>query len=147
MALEKFALGIDYGTESGRVVVVKVRNGEEIASTIVPYPDGVIDHELPGGRALAPDWALQNPSDYLTVVEKGVPRALKAAGAKGESVIGLGTDFTATFVIQQHVQTLTCIQRMVMITFRAHLQIALQVGVIQYGFTFRALAPQPLRYR
>ena len=55
MASEKFALGIDYGTESGRVVVVKVRNGEEVASTIVPYPDGVIDRKLPSGRALASD--------------------------------------------------------------------------------------------
>ena len=96
MAKDKFALGIDYGTESGRVVVVRVGDGEQIASAIVPYPDGVIDEKLPGGPRLGPDWALQNPRDYLRVVEKGVPRALKAARVKGEDVIGIGTDFTAS---------------------------------------------------
>jgi L-ribulokinase len=96
MSNEKFALGIDYGTESGRVVVIRVRNGEEIASAVVPYPDGVIDEKLPGGPRLGPDWALQNPRDYLLVIEKGVPKALKAAAVKGENVIGIGTDFTAS---------------------------------------------------
>ncbi len=96
MAKDKFALGIDYGTESGRVVVVRVGDGEQIASAIVPYPDGVIDEKLPGGPRLGPDWALQNPRDYLRVVEKGVPRALKAGRVKGEDVIGIGTDFTAS---------------------------------------------------
>ena len=93
---EKFVLGIDYGTESGRVVVVRVADGRVEESVIIPYPDGVIDERLPGGPKLEPDWALQNPRDYLTVVEKGVPKALKAAGVKAESVIGLGTDFTAS---------------------------------------------------
>ncbi len=96
MTRENFALGIDYGTESGRVAVVRVSNGELVSSTIVPYPDGVIDTRLPGGPKLERDWALQNPRDYLQVVEKGVPRALKAAGVKAEHVIGLGTDFTAS---------------------------------------------------
>ena len=96
MSNEKFALGIDYGTESGRVVVIRVRNGEEVASAVVPYPDGVIDEKLPGGPRLGPDWALQNPRDYLLVIEKGVPKALKAAAVKGEDVIGIGTDFTAS---------------------------------------------------
>ncbi len=95
MAKDKFALGIDYGTESGRAVVVRVRDGEEVASAIVPYPDGVIDEKLPGGPRLEPDWALQNPRDYLLVVEKGVPKALKEAGAKADDVVGIGTDFTA----------------------------------------------------
>ena len=62
-AKDKFALGIDYGTESGRVVVVRVGDGEQIAAAIVPYPDGVIDEKLPGGPRLDPDWALQNPRD------------------------------------------------------------------------------------
>lgn len=73
-----------------------VSNGELMSSVIVPYPDGVIDTRLPGGPELDRDWALQNPRDYLLVVEKGVPKALKAAGVKGEQVIGLGTDFTTS---------------------------------------------------
>jgi L-ribulokinase len=96
MPKEKFALGIDFGTESGRVVVIRVRDGEEAASAVIPYPDGVIDERLPGGPRLEPDWALQNPRDYLLVVEKGVPKALKAAQVKAEDVVGLGTDFTAS---------------------------------------------------
>jgi L-ribulokinase len=93
---DKFVVGIDYGTESGRAVVVRVANGEILSSEIVPYPDGVIDVRLPGGPKLDHDWALQNPRDYLLVVEKGVPKALKAAGVKSEQVIGLATDFTAS---------------------------------------------------
>jgi len=96
MSKDKFALGIDYGTESGRVVVIRVRDGAEVASTVIPYPDGVIDEKLPGGPRLEPDWALQNPRDYLLVVEKGVPKALKAAKVKAEDVVGIGTDFTAS---------------------------------------------------
>jgi L-ribulokinase len=96
MPKDKFVVGIDYGTESGRAVVVRVRDGEELGAAIVPYPDGVIDERLPGGPKLEPDWALQNPRDYLLVVEKAVPRALKAAKVRVEDVIGIGTDFTAS---------------------------------------------------
>ena len=96
MSKDKFALGIDFGTESGRVVVIRVRDGEEVASSVIPYPDGVIDEKLPGGPRLEPDWALQNPRDYLLVAEKGVPKALRAAKVKAEDVIGIGTDFTAS---------------------------------------------------
>jgi L-ribulokinase len=97
MRTDRFAIGIDYGTESGRVVVVRVRDGAIVGQAIVAYPDGVMDERLPeGGVKLENDWALQNPRDYLQVVEKGVPRALKEAGVPGNQVIGLGTDFTAS---------------------------------------------------
>ena len=96
MSKDKFALGIDYGTESGRAVVVRVRDGKLLSSSVVPYPDGVIDERLPGGPKLEPDWALQNPLDYLHVLEKAVPKALKEAKVKAEDVIGIGTDFTAS---------------------------------------------------
>jgi L-ribulokinase len=96
MARDKFAIGIDYGTESGRAVVIRVRNGEEVGSAIVPYPDGVIAEKLPGGPKLDLDWALQNPRDYLHVVEKGVPKAVLEAGIRAQDVIGIGTDFTAS---------------------------------------------------
>lgn len=96
MPKDKFVLGVDYGTESGRVAVVRVRDGQEVANSVVPYPDGVIDQKLPAGPKLPPDWALQNPRDYLLVVEKGIPQALKLARIKADNVIGLGTDFTAS---------------------------------------------------
>jgi L-ribulokinase len=96
MTKDKFAVGVDFGTESGRAVVVRVRDGLEAGAAIVPYPDGVLDERLPDGRLLEPDWALQNPRDYLLVVEKAIPKALKSAGVKSENVIGLGTDFTAS---------------------------------------------------
>lgn len=96
MTKDRFVLGIDFGTESGRVAVVRVRDGEEIASAIVPYPDGVIDDRLPSGSRLPHDWALQNPRDYLLVLANGISRALRSAGIKGENVIGVGTDFTAS---------------------------------------------------
>ena len=96
MPKDKFVLGIDYGTESGRAVVVRVRDGKLMSSALVPYPDGVIDERVPGGPKLEPDWALQNPLDYFYVLEKAIPKALKEAKVKGEDVIGIGTDFTAS---------------------------------------------------
>jgi hypothetical protein len=68
MKKDKFTLGIDYGTESGRVAVVRVLNGEVESSVIVPYPEGVIDAKFPGSSTLEPDWALQNSRDCLLVV-------------------------------------------------------------------------------
>jgi L-ribulokinase len=96
MLKDRFALGIDFGTESGRVVLVRVRDGQMVASCVIPYPDGVIDEKLPSGPRLEADWALQNPRDYLLVVEKGIPKTLRAAKVKSEDVIGIGTDFTAS---------------------------------------------------
>ncbi|HIJ73479.1 MAG TPA: ribulokinase [Candidatus Hydrogenedentes bacterium] len=92
----KYVLGLDFGTESGRAVLVAVDNGEEVATAVEPYPDGVIDVALPGsGKKLEPDWALQNPRDYLYVIEQTVPKVLEASGVSGKDVIGIGTDFTA----------------------------------------------------
>lgn len=92
----KYVLGLDYGTESARALLVAVDNGEEVATAVAAYPDGVIDVELPGsGKRLEPDWALQNPKDYLSVLEQIIPKVLEDSGVSGEDVIGIGTDFTA----------------------------------------------------
>jgi L-ribulokinase len=62
----KYSIGIDYGTESGRAVLVRISDGAEIAAAVHPYGDGVIDSVLPDGNTkLAHDWALQNPMDYI----------------------------------------------------------------------------------
>lgn len=96
----QLAIGVDFGTESGRVVVLDLASGEEIAVQAVAYPHGVIDERLPSnGAELPPDTALQDPSDYLEVLAGGVPEAMRAAAARAEEVIGLGIDFTACTVL------------------------------------------------
>ncbi|MFF7641920.1 ribulokinase [Streptomyces canus] len=92
-------VGVDFGTLSGRAVVVRVRDGEELASAEHVYPHAVLDRELPDGTRLPPDWALQVPSDYVDVLRHAVPEALAAAGVRPEQVIGIGTDFTACTVL------------------------------------------------
>lgn len=92
----KYAIGVDYGTQSGRAVLVDLSNGHEIADHVTPYPHGVIDEKLPvSGIELGHDWALQHPDDYLEVLRQSVPAVLKASGVAAEDVIGLGIDFTA----------------------------------------------------
>ena len=57
MSKRKYAIGVDFGTESGRAVVVDVRTGQEVASAIYRYRNGVIDEVLPGTQVkLEPDW-------------------------------------------------------------------------------------------
>ncbi len=96
MGVDKYTIGVDYGTESGRAVLVNVATGEEAASAVHPYGDGVIDTHLPGSDSpLPPDFALQNPQDYIAVLEETIPAVLRASGVAAEDVIGIGTDFTA----------------------------------------------------
>ncbi|MCD9020880.1 ribulokinase [Cohnella silvisoli] len=92
----KYAIGVDYGTQSGRAVLVDLYNGFEVADHVTPYPHGVIDEKLPtSGQALEHDWALQHPDDYLEVLRRSVPEVLKQSGIDPSDVIGLGIDFTA----------------------------------------------------
>jgi L-ribulokinase len=92
----KYAIGVDFGTESGRAVLVNVTTGEEIATAVHPYGDGVIDEALPGsGLELPPDFALQNPADYIEVLRVTIPAVLQEADVTPDDVIGVGTDFTA----------------------------------------------------
>ena len=95
MARRKYSLGIDFGTESGRALLVDVENGEEVATSVYQYSDGVIDRALPGGAVLPPDWALQNPADYIETLRQTIPAVLKPSRVKPEDVVGLGIDFTS----------------------------------------------------
>jgi L-ribulokinase len=96
MALEKYAIGVDFGTESGRALIVRVSDGKELGTAVHAYADGVIDEHLPGSSTpLPPEWALQNPDDYIAVFKNAVPKALHASGIDPADVIGIGIDFTA----------------------------------------------------
>lgn len=100
MNANSHVVGVDFGTLSGRAVVVSVHDGTEVGSAVHEYAHGVIDTALPGTDVrLGPDWALQSPQDWIDVLRLAVPRALEAAGVAPEQVIGIGTDFTACTVL------------------------------------------------
>ncbi len=94
-------IGVDFGTLSGRAVVVRVSDGEELASAEHPYANAVMDSSLTAadGQTLPPEWALQNPNDYREVFQNAVPAAIEKAGVDPADVIGIGTDFTASTVL------------------------------------------------
>jgi L-ribulokinase len=92
-------IGIDFGTLSGRVVVVRVSDGQELGSAVHSYPHAVLDRALPTGEPLPPEWALQVPADYLEVLRVAVPQALRVSGVDAADVIGIGTDFTACTMV------------------------------------------------
>ncbi|WP_245646045.1 ribulokinase [Nocardiopsis trehalosi] len=93
-------IGVDFGTLSGRAVVVRVRDGAELATAVHPYAHGVVETALPGSSVpLPPDTALQVPADYRAVLADAVPKALAASGVPASAVIGIGTDFTACTVL------------------------------------------------
>lgn len=98
--MPRYALGIDFGTLSGRAVLVDVETGEERATAVCDYAHGVIDEILPAtGRKLPPDWALQDPADYLAALEDIVPRVMRECGAQPEDVVGIGVDFTSCTIL------------------------------------------------
>jgi L-ribulokinase len=98
--IDQYVVGVDFGTLSGRAVVVRVADGRELAGAIVEYRHGVIDRRLPDGTGpLPPDWALQDPEDWRAVLRRAVPEALAASGVDPAAVIGIATDFTACTVL------------------------------------------------
>ena len=95
--MHTFTIGVDYGTNSVRALVVNCASGEELGSCVVGYPsgkEGVLldpkDHHL----------ARQHPGDYLSSLKKSVLGALKMAkkkrGFDARRVVGIGVDTTGS---------------------------------------------------
>ena len=97
--MAKYAIGVDFGTLSCRALLVDVKTGEELATSVLDYPHSVMDEELPSGKKLGADWALQDPQDYLDVLKTTIPDVIKQSGVNAEDIIGLGLDFTACTVM------------------------------------------------
>jgi len=98
MSKPKYAIGVDFGTESGRAVLVDVSTGDEVTTSVYPYQNGVIDDVLPvEGEPvnLEPEWALQDPEDYIRTFQHTIPAMLAKNGTDPRDVIGIGIDFTA----------------------------------------------------
>jgi L-ribulokinase len=106
---ENYVIGVDYGTLSGRALVVRVRDGKELGSGVYDYPHAVVSDVLPGDVAadvadgpaarLPGEWALQVPNDYRDVLRYAVPAAIADAGIDPALVVGIATDFTACTMV------------------------------------------------
>lgn len=97
--MAKYSIGIDYGTESARALLLNLDTAEEVATAAMNYPHGVMDEKLPNDMLLPPDWALQYPDDYIEVLKYIVPEVLSKSGVSKEDVIGLGIDFTSCTIL------------------------------------------------
>jgi len=95
--MRKFAIGVDYGTNSVRTLVVDVADGSEVGTCVYNYPSGqhgiLLDPK-------DPNLARQNPADYVEGFSRSVRGALKAAakdrGFAAQSVVGIGVDTTGS---------------------------------------------------
>lgn len=96
----KYTIGIDFGTLSGRAVVVDTADGRELSSAVKEYAHGVMDTVLAAtGEKLPPLWALEDPDDYVEVLEEAIPEAIRLAGIDKNDIIGIGIDFTTCTVL------------------------------------------------
>jgi L-ribulokinase len=96
----RHVVGVDFGTLSARAVVVRVSDGHEVGTGVAEYQHGVIERALPDSAVLLPaDWALQDPEDWRAALGRAIRAAMRDAGVAPQSVVGIGTDFTACTVL------------------------------------------------
>ncbi|MGB9894141.1 MAG: FGGY family carbohydrate kinase, partial [Candidatus Saccharicenans sp.] len=93
-----FSLGLDFGTNSARALVVDTASGQEVSTAVVNYPSGEAGILL---DPKDPNLARQNPADYLESMVKVVRQVLSQAkkarrGFSPEEIIGIGIDTTGS---------------------------------------------------
>src|SRR3954465_801984 len=90
-------VGVDFGTLSGRAVVIRATDGAALGSAVYEFPHGAMDRTLASsGAPLPPQWALQDPGDWVGVLRTAVPQAVKEAGIDPTDVLRIATDFPAS---------------------------------------------------
>jgi L-ribulokinase len=92
----QFAVGFDFGTESVRVLVVRLHDGKIAGQAACAYPHGVIDDTLPSSGAKLPvDYALQDSGNWLESAAVACKAAMTEAAIAPADVVGIGVDFTS----------------------------------------------------
>lgn len=98
--MNKYTIGVDFGTGSGRVIIMNVHTGEIVGSDVTEYRHGVMTSSLPNNNRITKrETALQHPLDYLEVLEKSIPISLQKANITAQDIIGVGIDFTSCTIL------------------------------------------------
>jgi L-ribulokinase len=98
--MARYVIGLDFGTESVRALLVNAAGGAIKAMAVKAYAGGVIDKALPGSSVPLPtDFALQNPADWLACLEDAIHDVLTQSRVPTDDVIGLGVDFTSCTIL------------------------------------------------
>jgi len=93
MTTKHYVIGIDYGTDSVRAIIVNALNGDEVASSVIAYP------RWAAGKFCNPskDQYRQHPLDYVDAMEFAVKEALVEAGAEvAKNIAGISFDTTGS---------------------------------------------------
>ena len=107
-----FVIGLDFGTNSCRSLLVDVETGREVAGHVFPYPSGTDGVILDPSD---PNLARQNPADYLSAIEETIREAIRQAktldpGFDPKAIIGIGVDTTGSSClsrIRKHIRELS----------------------------------------
>lgn len=100
--MQKLALGIDFGTEAARAVLLGLEDGRPVASAESYYRNGVIDKFLPIGSkriTLDLECALQDPGDYVEAMREVIAATLQSVDVRPDQVSGIGLDCTASSML------------------------------------------------
>ena len=92
-----YSIGVDYGTNSVRALIVDISSGAEIATAVYDYPSGEAGILL---DPTDPNLARQNPADYIEGFYQAVSDAVRNAntveGFHANHVVGIGIDTTGS---------------------------------------------------
>jgi L-ribulokinase len=95
--MNKFSIGLDFGTNSVRVLLIDVSNGDEIASYVANYKSGTAGVITDSKDS---NIARQNPNDWLVGMEEAVKKVLSIASKnksfRSDDIIGIGVDTTGS---------------------------------------------------
>ena len=97
--MSRYSMGIDFGTLSGRAVIVNIDTGEEMAASVREYAHGVMADKFVNGKGLPTDFALQHPKDYLETLYFVIRDCLAKSCIDAADIVGVGVDFTACTIL------------------------------------------------
>jgi len=90
--IDRFVIGLDFGTDTARTVVVRVADGEEIAEAVADYPRWAEQKYCDATRQMF----RHHPADYLEAMTAAVRRALEGHDDVAGRVVGIGVDTTGS---------------------------------------------------